>query len=301
MAKKHAQHKQVPANIWMSAKAPNTGAITLETFSAAMERIAPVHLAEAWDNVGLLSGHRSSLVKKVLVSIDLTPAVHDEAIRLGVDLLVSYHPPIFKAMKHLRIDGDEPPALAVALASYGIWIYSPHTALDTVDGGTNDVLAERLGAKVTGSFSYYPAIGDFLKFVTFVPESEIEQVAEAVFAAGAGRIGTQAKYEKCSFRSSGFGTFQGDNDSNPAVGVAGHYERVPEIRFETILPQSRAGDVIAALRRAHPYEEPAFDLLKMETPPEAVGMGRYATLPRTERLGDFARRCKKNSASEPCR
>ncbi len=287
MPRSHTRHK----NIWTSPT-PAAGAVTLEQFAAVMEKIAPIHLAEAWDNVGLLSGHRSSLVKKILLAIDLTPAVHDEAIRLGVDLLLAYHPPIFNPIKHLRIDGDEAPALAVALASYGIWIYSPHTALDTVDGGTNDVLAQRLGAKVTGSFSQYPALGDFLKFVTFVPENEIERVADAIFAAGAGRIGTHAKYERCSFRSKGTGTFQGDEESNPAVGSAGHYERVPEVRFETILPRSRAGDVIAALRREHPYEEPAFDLLKMETPPEAVGMGRYATLAAAESLGDLARRAK---------
>src|SRR5687767_1496498 len=92
----------IPRNIWMTGKGP-ADAVTLAQVAEAMERIAPTHLAEAWDNVGLLSGHRSSTVKKVLCSIDLTPAVHDEAIRLGVDLLLTYHPPIFKPIKHLRI------------------------------------------------------------------------------------------------------------------------------------------------------------------------------------------------------
>jgi dinuclear metal center YbgI/SA1388 family protein len=281
-----------PKNIWMTGKIPD-GAVTLSQFRDAMEVVAPVHLAEKWDNVGLLSGHRSSLVKKVLLTIDITQAVHDEAIAKGVDLVLSYHPPIFKPIKHLRIDGDEAPALAVALASYGIWVYSPHTALDTVENGTNDILAARVGAKVTGSFSHYPAQGEFLKLVTFVPEPHLEEVADAVFEAGAGRIGQKAKYSRCSFRNPGTGTFQGDDSSNPAVGRAGFFEKVPEIRFETILPLELAGDVIAALRRAHPYEEPAFDLLRMETPPEQVGLGRYAELPRAEKLGDFAKRCAK--------
>jgi len=291
-SEKSVKTVKVPANIWMSGRVP-AGAVTLAQVRDAMEAIAPTHLAEKWDNVGLLSGHRSSLVKKVLLTIDITPAVHDEAIARGVDLVMSYHPPIFKPMKHLRIDGDEAPALAVALASYGIWVYSPHTALDTVEGGTNDVLAARVGAKVTGSFSHYPAMGEFLKLVTFVPEPHLEEVADAVFEAGAGHIGKTAKYTRCSFRNPGTGTFQGDYSTNPAVGKAGVFEKVPEMRFETILPLELAGDVINALRRAHPYEEPAFDLLRMETPPEQVGLGRYAELPKAERLGDFAKRCKK--------
>src|SRR4051812_6710834 len=94
--------RQIPKNIWMTGRIPR-GAVTLSDFSGAMERIAPTHLAEEWDNVGLLSGHRSSLIKKALLSIDITPAVHDEAIRLGVDLVLSYHPPVFKPIKQLRI------------------------------------------------------------------------------------------------------------------------------------------------------------------------------------------------------
>lgn len=281
-----------PKNLWMSGKIPKD-ALPLSTFADAMDKIAPPHLAESWDNVGLLSGHRTSLVKRVLLAIDLTPQVHDECLRKNIDLLLVYHPPIFKPIKHLRINGDEPPALAVALASFGVWIYSPHTALDTVEGGTNDVLAERLGAKTTGSFSHYPALGQYLKLVTFVPEGQIEQVADAVFNAGAGHIGQRAKYTRCSFRTHGHGTFKGDDSTNPAVGSPGNYEVVPEIRLETILPVSAAGDVINALRSAHPYEEPAFDLLRMETPPEQVGLGRYADLPKPEPLAAFAARAKK--------
>ena len=283
---------RAPQNLWMTRRTPKD-AISLAEFSSAMEQIAPLHLAESWDNVGLLSGHSTSLVKRVLLTIDITPAVHDEAIAKNIDLILSYHPPIFKPLKHLRINGDEPPALAVALASFGIWVYSPHTALDTAPDGTNDVLAEALGATVTGSFSHYPALGNYLKLVTFVPENDVESVADAVFAAGAGQIGAQAKYSQCSFRVPGTGTFQGDlGSANPTVGRPGVYERVPEIRFETILPVHAAGDVINALRNSHPYEEPAFDLLKMETPPEQVGLGRYAEFAKPITLQELASRGK---------
>jgi dinuclear metal center YbgI/SA1388 family protein len=279
------------AYIWMTEEAP-TGAVTLADFESAMERLAPPHLAEEWDNVGLMSGQRSARVKKVLLAIDLTPRVRDEALRLGADVVLVYHPPIFKPVKHMRCDGADPASLVMALAIRGIWTYTPHTALDTVDGGTNDVLARLVGSTVTGSFSHYPSPGEYLKLVTFVPEHDVEAVADAVFEAGAGHVGQKAKYTRCSFRHPGTGTFQGDDSTNPAVGTAGVFEKVPEVRLETILPAALAGAVIAALKRAHPYEEPAFDLLKMQTPPENVGLGRYADLPQAEKLGDFAQRCK---------
>lgn len=284
--------RRAPKNLWTTGKSPRD-AVTLEHFACTMERIAPAHLAEAWDNVGLLSGHRTSLVKKVLLTIDLTPAVHDEAIANNIDLVLSYHPPIFKPLKHLRINGDEPPALAVALASYGIWCYSPHTALDTATGGTNDTLAQKLGAKVTGSFSQYAARGEYLKLVTFIPHDHVEQVAEAIFAAGAGHIGQKAKYAKCSFRVEGTGTFMGDDSANPTVGQRNVYEHVKEMRFETILPANAAGDVVNALMQSHPYEEPAYDLLKMQTPPEAVGLGRYAAFDHPLTLAALAQRAKR--------
>ena len=266
---------------------------TLAQLAAALETIAPLHLAEAWDNVGLLAGRPKATIRRVLLAIDLSPAVYQECLDRRADLLLVYHPPIFKPLKTLRVDSNEPPALAIALAARGVAIYAPHTALDTAAGGTNDVLAELLGAKVTGSFSNYPAKGSYLKLVTFVPEESVEPVADALFAAGAGHIGIKSKYTHCSFRTPGTGTFWGDASTHPAVGQKGRLERVPEIRLETILPAGLAGDVVGALRQSHPYEEPAFDLLKMETPLESVGLGRFARLPTELTLLDLARRAKR--------
>ena len=263
----------------------------LSSVAAFLDTLAPPHLAESWDNVGLLSGLPDSPVRRVLLTIDLTPAVYDEALAARTDLLVAYHPPIFKALKSLRITGRDAPNLAIQLASHGVWIYSPHTALDTAPNGTNDVLAAKVGAAITGSFVHAAGQGSYLKLVTFIPQQAVEKVAEAVFEAGAGRVGVKAKYTRCSFRTPGLGTFQGDASTHPNVGAAGVYERAPEIRFETILSAGQAPAVVAALRAAHPYEEPAFDLLKMETPPESVGLGRFAVLPKAMRLAAFARHC----------
>jgi dinuclear metal center YbgI/SA1388 family protein len=266
---------------------------TLADITAAMESIAPLHRAEHWDNVGLLSGENTASVARVLLAIDLTPDVYAEAIKTRTDMLIVYHPPIFKPLKNLRVESLEPPALAIRLAQKQISIYSPHTALDAAPGGTNDVLAEKIGATVTGSFHASAAPERFLKLVTFVPEDALEKVAEAVFDAGAGHIGEKSKYTRCSFRSEGTGTFYGDASTNPAVGRPGQLERVREIRLETILPAALAAKIIRALRSAHPYEEPAFDLLQMETPPEQVGLGRFATVPAKTSLHALAKLAKR--------
>lgn len=292
-SKRTASVRTACSNLWMTGGAPPRHAVCLGELVEAMETIAPTHLAESWDNVGLLSGSPDRKIRRVLFTIDITPAVRDEAVRRGVDLVFSYHPPLFKPLARLATSGAEAPALAVELASYGIWVYAPHTAMDTVDGGTNDVLAQKVGATVTGSFSHYPAKGTYLKLVTFIPENDVERVADALFAAGCGHIGAKSKYTCCSFRTPGTGTFFGDDATHPAVGQRGQLERVHEIRFETILPAQVAGDVVSALRKSHPYEEPAFDLLKMETPPEEVGLGRYAALRPPLSLAAFARRCKR--------
>ena len=266
----------------------------LSELTAYLEKIAPLHLAESWDHVGLLSGSPSARINRVLITLDLTRSVADEAIAGAADLLVCYHPPIFKPMVDLRLGGNNPENLAVELASKNIWIYSPHTALDAAPGGTNDTLANLLGVPVCGSMSYRATAGRYLKLVTFVPESAVERVAEAVYKAGAGHIGPSSRYSQCSFRTPGTGTFFGDEGAVPAVGQKGQLERVSEIRFETVLPATLAGAVVAALKQAHPYEEPAFDLLMMENPPADVGLGRLAELKTPLSLQSLAGRIRQS-------
>src|SRR5205807_7780525 len=159
----------------------------------------------------------------------------------------------------------------------GVAIYSPHTALDVADGGTNDMLADALGIspqrqplRITDAKS----VANY-KLVVFTPRDAADKVADALFAAGAGRIGN---YSSCSFRSPGTGTFFAEEGANPAVGQAGQLERAEEVRIETILPISRVAQAIAALKKTHPYEEPAFDLLQLAAPPEGRGQGRIANL-----------------------
>ena len=229
-------------------------------------------------------------VAEILVALDLTPPVRDQAIKLGTDLLVCYHPPLFEPIERLRCDRQTPSALAVELAYHGLAIYSPHTALDVAQGGTNDALARQLGLRPGGSLK--PLVGArHVKLAVFVPEAHVEKVATAVFDAGAGRIGKNSRYRQCSFRTKGTGTFFGDASTRPAVGRKGRLEYVAEVRLETVVPISCLEAVVTALKKAHPYEEPAFDLLAMEALPEEPGLGRLAKLPKPMELAALAKRC----------
>ena len=236
-----------------------------------MDRLAPLRLAEAWDNVGLLVGDGAAELAspRVLVTIDVTAAVLEEAIETKCAAIVAYHPPLFASMKRVVA-----PSLAYRLIRSGLAVYSPHTALDAAIGGTNDVLADLVGMRERKPLR--PAAAASFRLVTFVPAEAAEKVAEALFAAGAGRMGA---YRDCSFRSSGQGTFFGEEGTRPRVGEAHRRELVTEVKLETTLPESAAPAVLAALRAVHPYEEPAFDLLRREpASTSALGQGRIGAI-----------------------
>lgn len=261
-----------------------------------LEAIAPPRLAQSWDNVGLLAGAASDAVRGIMLCIDMTADVVEEAIARPADLVVAYHPPLFRPVKSLRlVDGDRGagPAAIVRAVRAGIAVYSPHTALDAADGGTGEAIAALCGAKVLGPLDHavQPAmppdssLSAEVKLTVFVPREAVERVGEALFAAGAGRIGL---YERCSFRIPGTGTFFGGAGADPVVGKAGRFESVEEIRLETVCPRNLLPEVVAAMRAAHPYEEPAFDLVALVAKPQSVGIGRVARLPKPTPLAALA-------------
>ncbi len=265
---------------------------TLGDFCDAMQSIAPTGLAQSWDNVGLIAGDTEAVTRKVLLTIDLTRPVLDEAIEKNADLLLAYHPPIFKPIASLRAQSSGMEALVFECVRAGIAMYSPHTALDAAEGGTNDVLAEACGAIESTPLVIADTPGSVLvKIAVYVPTANVDAVADAMFQAGAGHIG---KYSHCSFRAPGIGTFLGGPDANPAIGIKGRLERVEEERLETIVPHKRLADVVAALRRSHPYEEPAFDLYTLRPQPTG-GIGRVGVLPRSITLSSLARQLERTT------
>ncbi len=256
--------------------------ITAADLHAALERIAPASLAADWDNVGLLLGEPDWPASGVLLTIDLTDAVADEALRLGVGAIVAYHPPIFRGTKTVGPAANASTSRLADLLSRRISVLAVHTALDAADGGTNDVLLDAFD--LTERYPLEPAVRTdaTYKLVVFVPPADVGSLRAALSAAGAGVIG---HYSECSFELPGRGTFRGDETTRPAIGRRLQLETVDEVRLEMVVPRARLGAVVRALYAAHRYEEPAFDLYPLHELPARgkAGMGRVGVLRRAQR------------------
>lgn len=264
----------------------------------AMQRIAPLEYAESWDNVGLLVGEADrALTGPILLTIDLTEPVLDEAIGIGASAIIAYHPPIWDAL--LTITGLTPKQRIIYRAiEAGLAIHSPHTALDAAPDGVTDWLCEGISGGV-GTIKgdcraliphehHHPQRR--VKIVTFTPEHEVDPLRKALASAGAGYIG---KYRACSFMVKGIGTFMGSEGAKPAVGEPGRLERVEECRLEMVCSKAALPIVLETLRRFHPYEEPAIDIHeRMAEPQRYTGMGRRLTLDQPVTIAKLTERIK---------
>ena len=265
----------------------------LSDVEAALAHHFDLAVAEEWDNVGLICGDPAQPIRRVLLTIDLTAEVLSEASALRCDLIAAYHPPIFRPISRV-VAGDPGGELIFEAIRRKMAVYSLHTVLDVVEGGTSDVLADALGLVERRPLQMRkPAPGRF-KLVTFVPASDLAGVSAAVFEAGAGQIGD---YSSCSYHLAGKGTFLGGEATSPAIGRRGKLEEVDEYRFETVVDGPSLANVVAALRRAHSYEEPAFDVYPLVDAPPG-GIGRIGRLARPASAAAVVRRIKKSLGVE---
>jgi dinuclear metal center YbgI/SA1388 family protein len=270
---------------------------TVADITAFLDRFAPPALAAEWDNVGLLLGAAAAPVRSIMTCLTVTPESAGEAVEAGVSVVVSHHPILFRPTKRLTSATAEGRVL-LDLARADVAVYSPHTAFDNCAGGINDLLAQRLGlSEVTALCDQAPRGADAsrqCKLVVFVPDQDLAEVADALFSAGAGHIG---QYSQCSFRLAGTGTFFGSDAANPSVGQKGRREEVGEWRLEAVCPEAALPQALAALRRAHSYEEPAFDIYPLRHVPNPCGAGRLGVLPQALPLSALAANVKDRLAA----
>jgi dinuclear metal center YbgI/SA1388 family protein len=268
--------------------------IRLAVILEYLEQLAPLNVAAGWDNVGLLLGDRDASIQRTMTCLTVTHESADEAVAEGAQLIISHHPILFRPIQRLTSDTTEGHML-LALAKAGVAVYSPHTALDNAAGGINVLLAERLGLTDITPLRRRADAAQ-CKIVVFVPEADLARVSDALFACGAGQIG---QYSQCSFRLAGTGTFFGGDASNPTVGHKGRREEVAEWRLEVVCPADKVEAVVAALRKAHSYEEPAFDVFPLRPGVSILGEGRIGRLPQPRPLGELAQAVKASLHSGP--
>jgi dinuclear metal center YbgI/SA1388 family protein len=261
--------------------------LTIANVVEFLERFAPLDLAADWDNVGLLLGDRAARVRRILTCLTVTPDVAEEAVEAKVQLIVTHHPILFRPVKRLTASHPEG-RLLLDLVRARVAVYSPHTAFDNTAGGINELLARRLGLAEVAPLRRREGARQ-CKLVVFVPEADLVRVSDAMFAAGAGHIG---QYSECSFRLAGTGTFFGSDASNPTVGRKGRREEVGEWRLEAVCPENAVERVVAAVRRSHSYEEPAYDVYPLRPAPSPVGEGRIGRLAQARPLREFAQAVK---------
>ncbi|MFV0495624.1 Nif3-like dinuclear metal center hexameric protein [Mycobacterium sp.] len=249
-----------------------------------LEQAYPPRLAQSWDSVGLVCGDPADRVTSVTVAVDATPAVVDDVPDGG--LLLAHHPLLLRGVDTVAASTPKGSLIHRLLRS-GRALYTAHTNADSAAPGVSDALAGALDLTVEGVIEGSPATAGLDKWVVYVPGEDADAVRGAVFAAGAGHIGD---YSHCSWSVSGIGQFLPQAGAAPAIGRVGTVEQVREERFEVVAPARLRGAVLAAMRAAHPYEEPAFDVYALAPAPADTGLGRVGALPRPEPLRDFVRR-----------
>ncbi|MCH7409318.1 Nif3-like dinuclear metal center hexameric protein [Belliella sp. DSM 111904] len=253
-----------------------------------LNTIAPPAYQESYDNSRLITGYPDMQVSGILCTLDATEEVVDEAISKGCNLIVAHHPIVFKGLKSFNGNNYVERTIIKAI-KHDIAIFAIHTNLDHVAHGVNKKICDKIGLSDTKILA--PKKGVLSKLSTFVPIEDVEKVANAMFAAGAGTIG---EYRDCSFQSEGKGTFTPTENANPTKGDIEKPHQEPEVKIEVILPSHLESKVILALKTSHPYEEVAYYLHRLENTHQEVGAGMVGKLPSPMDEKSFLALLKKN-------
>lgn len=260
-----------------------------------LELLAPPKLQESYDNSGLIVGNSEEELKAALICLDSTEAVIDEAIEKRCNLVIAHHPIVFGGLKSLT-GRNYIERTVIKAIKHDIAIYAIHTNLDNVQNGVNKKIADKIGLNDLQILA--PKKDLLSKLVFFCPTIDTEKVRQAVFAAGGGTIG---EYDSCSFNLKGKGSFKAGENTSPHVGEKGKIHFEEEIRVETIVPNNLLGNVISAMKTAHPYEEVAYDLYPLSNSWDQVGSGMIGKLKKPMTTENFLKHLKKVLKTEVIR
>jgi dinuclear metal center YbgI/SA1388 family protein len=257
-----------------------------------LEAIAPPALQESYDNAGLIVGNDSAEITGVLICLDSTEAIIDEAIKKNCNLVVAHHPIIFSGLKKLN-GKNYVERIVIKAIRNNVAIYAAHTNLDNVQSGVNKKICDRLELKNCRILS--PKKNLLRKLVTFCPNEHADKVRSALFEAGAGHIGN---YDECSYNIEGYGTFRGGENTKPFVGEQGQQHRENETRVESIFPSHLQSKIVGNLLKVHPYEEVAYDIYPLENSHQQIGAGMVGELENEMDEKSFLKQIKVNMKTD---
>ncbi len=246
------------------------------------EEWAPKEIAWQKDNVGLQVGSIDRKIKNILLCLELTYNVIDDAVKKSCNLIISHHPLIFNPLKKIDLQKDKNSKLIEKLIKKDITLYSAHTNLDYTKDGVSFELAKILKLKQIDFLVHHKS--NQLKLIVFVPKNYVDKVANAIFENGGGLIG---EYSNCSFRTAGEGTFKGSNKTNPFIGSKEKEEKFEEIKLEVLVDAWKVRNILSAVFKIHPYEEVAYDIYPVENQHNNFGSGAIGELDQPQSQAQF--------------
>jgi dinuclear metal center YbgI/SA1388 family protein len=259
---------------------------TISHILSYLHQVAPFNYQESYDNSGLLVGDASREVTGVIVALDCTEAVIDEAIAAGANVVLTHHPIVFKGLKRLT-GANYVERTVIKAIQHDIALIAIHTNLDNVYFGVNHIIASKLN--LTNKRILAPKAATLFKLSVFVPHDSEVAVRTAMAEAGAGQIGD---YDNCSFTAEGTGRFRPNENADPFIGTAGQLEAVSESRIEVVVNQHALKAVEQAMKKAHPYEEVAYDVVAMLNTNQYIGSGMVGDLAEPVKTMDFLQTVK---------
>ena len=253
-----------------------------------MESIAPSSYAMEWDRVGLQVGSPKKTVQRIMITLEVNLGVLKEAADKGVDLIISHHPLIFKPLEKIDFENSKG-AMIQKMIQEDLHLYISHTNMDAAPEGLNHYIAEKIGLNNIATLSSFES-KPYCKFIVYVPETYKDEIIEAIHQGGGGYIGN---YSHCTFGTQGIGTFKPKEGASPFLGKENELEKVKETKIETIVQRKDFPNLLEIVKKAHPYEEVAYDLYPMEIPMENVGLGRIGDLSDGVKVKSFIQHLKK--------